>query len=119
MLGYIVSESRGAGDVLLGAVAQRLRAQGISLAGAVQVNVERGAGRKCDMELHILSGYDVVRISQNLGALAQGCRLDAHGLERAVGLTSVALQQNPALLIINKFGKQLQIFCAFFHSVFN
>lgn len=106
MLGYITAEGRGAGDLLIAEVADRLRAQGVSLAGAVQVNLENDPARKCDMDLHILSGTDVIRISQNLGALSSGCRLDPAGLEQAVGLVMAALDLSPALLIVNKYGKQ-------------
>lgn len=106
MLGYIVAEGRGAGDVLLHDVAMTLRAQGIALAGAVQVNEDTDPARKCDMDLHILSGHEVVRISQNLGLHSRGCRLDPAGLESAVGLVGAALQSGAALLVVNKFGKQ-------------
>lgn len=106
MLGYVVSEGRGEGDRLIHAVAMQLRAAGLPLAGAVQTNVERDPAHKCDMDLHILSGHDVVRISQDLGRLSRGCRLDPAGLERAVGLVGAALADRPALLIVNKYGKQ-------------
>ena len=106
MLGYVVVEGRGTADALLRKVAERLRAEGVPLAGAVQVNAERGPERKCDMDLHILSDGAVVRISQDLGALSRGCRLDPAGLERAVGLVGAALAQGARLLIVNKFGKQ-------------
>lgn len=106
MLGYVVAEGRGAGDAVIRDAAERLAARGLPLAGAVQVNIETDPSRKCDMELHILSGKDVVRINQNLGALSRGCRLDTEGLERAVGLVAAALEKDPALLIVNKFGKQ-------------
>lgn len=106
MLGYVVAEGRGAADALLRDAAFRLRARGLPLAGAVQVNEERGPEHKCHMDLHILSGDDVVRISQNLGALSSGCRLDPEGLERAVGLVAAALAGGARLLIVNKFGKQ-------------
>lgn len=106
MLGYVVAEGRGAGDLLIAQVAETLRAQGVPLAGAVQVNAERDPEYKCDMDLHILSGADVVRISQDLGKLSRGCRLDPAGLESAVGLVAAALEDKPALLIVNKYGKQ-------------
>ncbi|SDX84591.1 DUF2478 domain-containing protein [Citreimonas salinaria] len=106
MLGYVVSEGRGEGDRLIHAVAMQLRAAGLPLAGAVQTNEDRDPTRKCDMDLHILSGNDTVRISQDLGRLSRGCRLDPAGLERAVGIVAAALANRPALLIVNKFGKQ-------------
>jgi len=107
MFGFVVAEGRGVADALLCQVAQVLQDQNIALAGAVQVNKATDLNRKCDMDLHILSGSDVVRISQNLGTLSQGCRLDLGGLERAVGLVANTLETtNPDLLIVNKFGKQ-------------
>ena len=106
MLGYVVAEGRGAGDLLIQDVTMRLSAAGLSLAGAVQVNVETDAAHKCLMDLHILSGQDRIRISQNLGRLSQGCRLDPEGLERAVGLVAAALGAGADCLIVNKFGKQ-------------
>ena len=106
MLGYVAAEGRGAGDRLIHGVAMRLRAQGLKLAGAVQVNAERAPDRKCDMDLHILAGAEIVRISQDLGRGSRGCRLDPAGLEQAVGLVAAALAARPALLIVNKFGKQ-------------
>ena len=106
MLGYVASEGRGAGDLLIQAVAERLRAQAIPLAGAVQVNEERDPDRKCDMDLHLLSGQNIVRISQDLGTLSRGCRLDPAGLERAVGIVSHALDAGAQMLVVNKYGKQ-------------
>lgn len=106
MLGYITTGGRGESDILLFGVARSLRESGVSVAGAVQENVERDPARKCDMELHVLTSTSVVRISQNLGRHASGCRLDASGLERAVGLVEASLADEPDILIVNKFGKQ-------------
>ncbi|WP_353475621.1 DUF2478 domain-containing protein (plasmid) [Salipiger sp. H15] len=106
MLGYVTGLRRGEVDVLMREVAERLRAEGVPLAGAVQHNVETGPASKCHMDLQVLSGADVVRISQDLGALSRGCRLDPQGLERVVGLVSAGLQKGAALLLVNKFGKQ-------------
>ena len=106
MLGYVVAEGRGAGDLLIAEAVARLRAEGLHLAGAVQVNAERDPAYKCDMDLHILSGSGAIRISQDLGKLSRGCRLDPEGLERAVGLVAAALEAGPDLLVVNKYGKQ-------------
>ncbi len=106
MLGYVIADGRGKADLLIREVAMRLHAGGVRVAGAVQVNIETDANRKCHMDLHILTGDDVVRISQDLGAMSRGCRLDPGGLERAVGLVSAELANNPQIVIINKFGKQ-------------
>jgi len=106
MLGFVSPEGRGAADRLLAEIAEQLRGEGARLAGAVQVNVERAPQHRCDMELHVLSGQGVIRISQYLGRDARGCRLDPGGLERAAGLVEAALAQPTDLLIVNKFGKQ-------------
>lgn len=106
MLGYIRSGGQGETDRLLKQVADRLQAQGLHLAGAVQTNLEQDASLKCHMDLHILPGTNVVRISQSLGSLSKGCRLDADGLERAVGLVQAGMANGADLLIVNKFGKQ-------------
>jgi hypothetical protein len=108
MLGYVIAEGRGAADRVLADVARHLHEEGWPLAGAVQVNSERGEMHPCDMDLHVLQADRIVRISQNLGSLAKGCRLDPSGLEQAVGMVEAALDAvpGPRLLIVNKFGKQ-------------
>ncbi|MFN4130028.1 MAG: DUF2478 domain-containing protein [Paracoccaceae bacterium] len=107
MLGYVSAPNRGDGDRLLARVAQRLTVKGIALGGVVQVNTETDPDRPCQMDLRILGDGRVFRISQSLGRHASGCRLDASGLEEAVGRVAAALlAAPPQLLILNKFGKQ-------------
>lgn len=104
-LGTVIGERRGAVDRVLSDVAVRLAAQGWRLAGVVQENPEV-PGRRCDMDLVLLDGGARVRISQCLGPLARGCRLDPTGLEAAVGQVAAGLETAlPQLLIVNKFGK--------------
>lgn len=105
MLGYLVAEGQGEADRLLFSVAEQLQAEGWALAGAVQTNSDAAPSHKCDMDLHVLSMNEVVRISQNLGAFSKGCRLDPAALETAVGMAEAALAQKPRLCIVNKFGK--------------
>ena len=105
MLGYLVAEGQGEADRLLFSVAEQLQAEGWPLAGAVQSNSEAAPAHKCDMDLHVLSMKEVVRISQNLGAFSKGCRLDPAALETAVGMAEAALAKSPWLCIVNKFGK--------------
>lgn len=105
MLGYITAEGRGAADRLLADLAEQLIAQGVDLAGVVQINRETHPDRLCDMDLQVLGHEFSMRISQNLGPHARGCRLDPVGLETAVGLVEADLKRGPALLILNKFGK--------------
>ena len=106
MLAYFTTTERGLSDRMLSALAAELQARGLRLAGAVQVNTDRPGSHRCDMDLHVLAGADVVRISQSLGRESRGCRLDPGGLERAVGLVGSALESGADLMIVNKFGKQ-------------
>ncbi|MCC5972272.1 MAG: DUF2478 domain-containing protein [Pararhodobacter sp.] len=105
MLGYVIGAERGAVDGLLAEVAAQLSGDHWPLAGVVQINTATGPDTRYDMDLQVLTMETRVRISQSLGPLARGCRLDPQGLEEAVGLVEAALDRGPKLLIINKFGK--------------
>ena len=107
MLGFVCAPDRGQGDRLLAEVAKALIQAGCVLGGVVQVNTQFAPDRACLMDLRLLTDGSVIRISQSLGAGSSGCRLDASGLEEAVGRVGAGLQQTkPDLLILNKFGKQ-------------
>lgn len=103
-LGYVSLAGRGANDVLLAQAAALAEAEGLALAGCVQVNTDRAGLDDCDMDLRILGGGPLVRINQRLGAGSRGCKLDPGALEAAV--TEVAARMGGAqVLIVNKFGK--------------
>ena len=104
-LACIMSRSRGETDPRLAAVAGHLMQRGLRLCGTVQVNTERGDGRHCDMDLMVLPDGPTLRISQDRGKWARGCRLDVGSLELAVARVSGALDFGADLMIINKFGK--------------
>lgn len=107
MLGFVtIQEGIGSADRLLAETAGLLQRQGLRLAGAVQDNLDRGPDQVCDMELRILGDGAVIRISQDLGSCAQGCRLDTGALAQAVALAEAALARGADLVIVNKFGKQ-------------
>ncbi len=103
-LAYVSLPEPGANDALLAALAARLLARGMRVAGAVQINSPSGCARHCDMDLSVLPDGPVVRISQRLGAGSTGCRLDGGALETAVAATEARLA-GADVLIINKFGK--------------
>ena len=106
MLGYVVNAGRGMGDRLLADVADRLAGRGLRLAGVVQTNYVFDPERRCHMDLSVLGQGPVVRISQDRGRHARGCRLDPEGLALAVGHVEAMLDQGSVdLLIVNKFGK--------------
>lgn len=107
MLGYVtLDEGAGAADRLLSGTAAALETDGLRLAGAVQHNLDRGAGRECDMQLRILGTDSVITITQDLGSCAQGCRLDSGALAQAVAQAETVLARGADLVIVNKFGKQ-------------
>ncbi len=109
MFGYVTTQGeRGEVDRLLADVAECLWREGWPLAGAVQVNSGTCDGGACDMDLRLLDGSGTVRISQSLGPMSDGCRLDPAGLEDAVGRVAAALgaAPPPRILIVNKFGRQ-------------
>lgn len=103
-LGYVRLPEPGQTDAFLAGLASHLQGQGLKLAGTVQVNSGGDCAEHCDMDLHVLPAGPILRISQNLGPSASGCRLDAGALEEAVALSRVRLQ-GADLLIVNKFGK--------------
>ncbi len=104
-LGYIMSKGRGDTDPRIASVARQLMQSGLRLCGTIQVNTERGIGRHCDMDLMVLPNGLTLRISQDRGKWARGCRLDAGSLELAVAQVATALDEGADLLVINKFGK--------------
>nr|WP_256515620.1 DUF2478 domain-containing protein [Alsobacter ponti] len=89
----------------LAALADALRAEGKALAGFVQHEVPRPGRRKCDMVLEDLATGARIRISEDRGEHARGCRLDTSELLRAAGLAADALAEGADVLVLNKYGK--------------
>lgn len=104
-LAYTMAPGRGDTDLILAGLASDLMAQGLRLCGTVQINTERPDAGPCDMDVRILPDGPILRISQNLGPNARGCRLDPEALETAVARVAAQLDERIDLLIINKFGK--------------
>ena len=102
-LGYISLPGRGANDRFLAQVVEGLTGR-VRLCGTVQTNTARADRRKCDMDLRLLSSGEVLRISEDRGAMARGCTLDTSVLAQAV-LTTEAALSGADLLVVNKFGK--------------
>ncbi len=79
---------------------------GARCAGFIQRDEPPPAGRvKCDMVLECLATGDRLKISEDRGPLARGCRLDADALSQSIVSTMAAIQGRPDVLVINKFGK--------------
>lgn len=103
-LAYLQAEG-GATNRLLAGFAETATARGLRVIGTVQVNTDNPRTGRCDMDVTVLPGGPVLRISQDLGTGSHGCRLDPAALEEAVARTEAALAAGADLLIVNKFGK--------------
>jgi len=104
-LAYTMAPGRGDTDLVLERLATDLAARGLRCCGTVQINSERLDAGPCDMDVRVLPDGAILRISQDLGPQARGCRLDPAALETAVGLVATGLSSGVDLLIVNKFGK--------------
>lgn len=83
-----------------------LSSMGTRCAGFIQRDEPPPPGRvKCDMVLECLATGDRLKISEDRGPLARGCRLDADALSQSIVSTMAAMQGRPDVLVINKFGK--------------
>ncbi|MDQ2094362.1 DUF2478 domain-containing protein [Rhodalgimonas zhirmunskyi] len=104
-LAHVLAPARGEVNRLLEQLAAQAAARGLRVVGAVQIDVPRADGEKCDMDLALLPDGPVMRISQDLGPGARGCTLDTAALEGVVAEVAARLAQGADLLIVNKFGK--------------
>lgn len=104
-IAYTFSSETGGTDLLLFQFATRLCEDGYNPAGTVQINQRCKSSGSCDMDLKVLPDGPLIRISQDLGPLSKGCRLDTSALESAIGLVAGHLDRNSECLIVNKFGK--------------
>lgn len=104
-IAYTLAPGRGETNLLLAEFAEEMAKRGLRLCGTVQVDTERDKDHHCDMDVKVLPEGPVIRISQDLGKEARGCRLDTNALEEAVALTDKQLGEGADLLLINKFGK--------------
>ena len=83
-IAYTMAPARGHTDLLLFNFARSVLERGLRPVGIVQINTERDAASPCDMDVQVLPDGPVIRISQSLGHLSKGCRLDPSVLEKAV-----------------------------------
>jgi molybdate transport system ATP-binding protein len=101
-LGAVLYDDALAGDAFITRIAERLAAEGLKLAGVVQVNALNDEGKRCGMALRELHSGETVAISLND---AVGCKLDAAGLVQAGMRIEQALKTDIDLVVLNKFGK--------------
>ncbi|MGA2491697.1 MAG: DUF2478 domain-containing protein [Roseiarcus sp.] len=95
-----------AADALIDRVAEWARGAGLRVVGALQRDEPRPGRRLCDMILDDLATGRRIRISEDRGDLAEGCRLDSGALTEAATLIEQAIRDAaPDLVLLNKFGK--------------
>lgn len=93
-------------DAFMHGLVDRLKRQGLRLGGVVQHNDATCDDRCMAMSLEDVASGRRFPISQDLGAGASGCHLDATGLAAAAVAFSGALAGRVDLVIVNRFGKQ-------------
>jgi len=90
---------------LLVDICGHLAAQGVALAGMIQIGKPREGRSRCDMVLEDLKTGTQIEISEDRGPFARGCMLAVSQLLQALELASRGLDSDCDLLVINKFGK--------------
>lgn len=101
----IVYRDGARADALLHAAASACTDSGLVVTGLLPHSLMRPGRSRCDMVLEDPRSGERIRISEDRGELARGCRLDLGELLRAGELVRRALTDRPDLVIVNKFGK--------------
>ncbi len=104
---YVTSQKRGETDRLLSDVAGQLQAMNKSLVGIVKVSdYESSFENGCDMKVRVLPEGPEIKITQNLGAGSNACRLDPTAITEAVSRVETGSMENADLFVLNKFGPE-------------
>jgi hypothetical protein len=105
LAGVMLPEESDAELALAGA-ARLLGNRGVFLAGLIQENEPDGGGSCCPaMFIRDLSGAGRMKISEDRGSAARGCRLDRAALIEAAVRVDLALVRGADVLMVNRFGK--------------
>jgi len=92
-------------DHVLAAAATTLAAEGHVVAGTVQAVGDAPDGCCGPMLVRDLSDGSVTVISQDLGRMATGCRLDGGALAAVAVRLEAALDRGADVVVLNRFGK--------------
>jgi hypothetical protein len=92
-------------DMLFAEIVALLRPRGVRIGGVLQENDWSSGDSRPITRLRNLSDGSLIRISQDLGLEARGCRLDPGALAEAAPLLEGMIEAGADLLIINRFGK--------------
>lgn len=86
-------------------IVSECRSRGLLLSGVLQHPAFDGADKRCDVLLEDLASGHRTLLFEDRGAGARGCRLDVAALVEASMKIESSLDNDPALLVLNKFGK--------------
>ena len=95
---YTIAPGRGETNLLLADVAGVMTSAGLRVCGTVQIDTDREKVHHCDMDVQVLPDGPLIRISQSLGTLSRGCRLNTDALEQAVALIEQGLTDGADIL---------------------
>jgi hypothetical protein len=93
-------------DAVLHQTIAALRLQGVRVGGVVQAVGKRWTACRREMLVEDLQTGHLLKISQDLGAHAQGCILDQTALADVAVIFRAAMDRHPDVLIGNRFGEQ-------------
>ncbi|WP_417588131.1 DUF2478 domain-containing protein [Pararhodobacter oceanensis] len=115
-IAYIKTQKSGASDDLLAELVAQLQAAGRQVTGVIKdQNHAPSHANGCDMKLRVLPQGPVIKITQELGAGSDACRLDAGALMQVVALVEAGDIAGSELFVLNKFGPEERLgrgFCA-------
>jgi nucleoside-triphosphatase THEP1 len=86
-------------------IVENCRGRGLRLAGVLQHPVCSGTAGHCDVALEELTTGLRTDLFEDRGPGASGCRLDVAALAEVNAQVARSLDNDPELLILNKFGK--------------
>lgn len=86
-------------------VVRHCRSRALRLAGVLQHPACEDPAHRCDVVLEDLASGERTELFERRGSGARGCRLDIAALTDVTARIERALQHDPDLLVLNKFGK--------------
>ena len=92
-------------DAALVAFIAAARQGGARVAGLVQEQGDDGQSELYDVRVRDLTSGAKIGVMQNLGPSATGCRVDPRGIAEAAALLAKAIEEQPDLLIVSRFGR--------------
>lgn len=104
-LAAIVYPNEAYPQALFQRVVELCRARDLNIAGVLQHPACEDPAHRCDVVLEDVMTGERTELFEQRGRGATGCRLDIAALTDVTARIERALQRDPALLVLNKFGK--------------